>query len=136
MRRLAPFALLALLCLTPPAARAQGPSANPVETPTAADPLDRRAWATEVRAMRAAERAELAPLIRATREASPGSHAQAQRALEDAKREWRRRVLGAQLVRVRAAGLPERVQRLEQRIAELDAVRDRRPVPTPTGGDQ
>ena len=136
MRRLAPLALLTLLALIPSGAFAQGPSVDPVETLTASDPLDRRAWATEVRAMRAAEKRELAPLVRATREASPDSRASAQRALEDAKREWRVRMLTAQLLRVRAAGLAPHAQRIEQRIAELDAVRDRRPVPTPVGGEQ
>lgn len=133
---LALLSFFSLLLLISPGARAQGPSVDPVETPTASDPLDRRAWATEVRAMRAAEKLDLAPLVRAAREAAPGSHAQAQRALEDAKREWRRRVLGAQLARVRAAGLVPHAQRIEQRIAELDAVRDRRPVSAPVGGEQ
>ncbi len=137
MRPLVTLALFALLMSSPPRAAAQDRSMDAVDPPTAAEALDRRSWAVEVRALRAAERAALAPLVREAREAPPGSRAQAQRALEDAKREWRRRTLGAQLARVRAAGLTESAQRLEQRIAELDAVRDRRVLPAPpAGGDQ
>lgn len=143
MRRMLSLALsflLPLLALAAPVVRASDTPADVAATPSSAvDPLDRRAWATEVRALRAAERAELATLLRAAREAAPGTHAQAQRAIEDAKRQWRRRVLDAQLVRVRAAGLQTQVRHIESRIAELDAVRDRRTPAAPMqtdGGDQ
>lgn len=143
MRRLIPlvFSLL-LIALASPAPMAnadESPAERQATTSSAVDPLDRRAWALEVRAMRAAERAELAPLVRAAREAAPGSHAQAQRALEDAKRQWRRRTLEAQLTRVRAAGLGDNARRIETRIAELDAIRERRTPAAPAstdGGDQ
>lgn len=131
------FFLLPLLALAAPAVRADDAPADVAAAPSSAvDPLDRRAWATEVRAMRAAERAELATLARAAREAAPGAHAQAQRAIEDAKRQWRRRALEAQLARVRAANLHEQVRRIETRLADLDAVRERRVPAAPTGGDQ
>lgn len=136
MRPFLSLLFLALLVLSAPVARAEAPMTDPVDASAETDPLDRRAWAIEVRALRAAEKAELAPLAKAAREGAPGSRAQAQRALEDAKRSWRQRVLSAQLVRVRAAGLTEQAQRIELRIAELDAVNQKRVPAAPAGGDQ
>lgn len=124
--------LLLLLILTVPSgpARAEAPDAT-------AAPLDRGAWAREVRLMRSAERAELAELSRKARIAAPGAeHAQAQRALEAGKLVWRRRVLEAQLVRTRAAGLAETSRKLELRLAELDAVAQRRLPATPAGEER
>lgn len=123
------------LFLVVPLALARPALAEELSAPDAA--LDRRSWAQEVRVLRAAERAELAGLSRTARLAPAGpEHARAQRSLEDAKRAWRRRVLEAQLARVRAAGLVEFAQRIERRIDELDAVQQRRAPLAPAGGEQ
>lgn len=135
MRHPVRFPLLSVFMLCAVAAHAQVPVTGPAGPDGAgAGPLDRRSWAAEVRALRAAEARDLAPLARAAREAAPGSHAGAQLELEDAKRAWRRRALSAQFARVRTAGLAEHARVLEQRIAELDAVRDRRVPGAPAGG--
>lgn len=136
MRRFA-LCLATALILAIPAARAQ--DAEPPRVPDAAPgPLDRRAWAAEVRQLRAAEREALRTLVREAREAreaAPGEpRARAQAAIEAAKAEWRRRLLEAQLVRARAAGLAEQALQLEQRIAHLDAVAERRLPVAPAGG--
>jgi hypothetical protein len=126
--------LIALLAIAAPGSRAQGPDSRPAPAP-ARDPLDRRDWGAEVRQLRDAERAELGELARRARAAAPGAgQARAQRELEDAKRAWRRRLLEAQLARVRAAGLAEQAERIAQRIADLDAADRGRPAPAPAGG--
>lgn len=117
------WSLALAACLSaamPPVARSTeaGPTA-------ASDPArrleERRAWATQVRALRAQERAELDSLSRSLGQLPPGSGlARAQRDLEDAKRNWRRRMLQAQLERAHSAGKPENAARLRTRLAELD----------------
>ena len=122
--------LIALLAIPASGSHAQAP-----DGPTARNPLDRRDWGADVRRMRATEREELDALARRAREAGPGAaHAQAQRDLEDAKRQWRRRLLEAQLARVRAAGLADQAQRIEERLTQFDAVARRRVPVAPAGG--
>lgn len=124
------LSLLLAACAVVGVARAQ-------DREVAAAALDRGAWAREVRLMRSAERAELTELSRKARLAAPGAeHAQAQRALEAGKLAWRRRVLEAQLVRTRAAGLTETSRKLESRLAELEAVAQRRLPATPAGEER
>ena len=133
MRRPA-LVLLAALAIAAPGAHAQGTADRPAPE-ASRDPLDRRDWGAEVRRMRAAERAEVAGLSRRAREAAPGAaQAQAQRDLEEAKRQWRRRLLEAQLVRVRAAGLAEQALAIEARLAHLEAAARRRGADAPAGG--
>lgn len=127
------FALLAALALAAPAARAGSPDIAQAPHPA----LERRSWAQEVRHLRAQERAQLADLERAVREAAPGaSRAGAQRALESAKRAWNRRMLDMQLARVRAAGLAAQARQLEQRIGDLDALAAGRRPAAPAGGER
>lgn len=130
MRRLLLSLLLLISVMVGAGSRARAEEA-------VAAPLDRGAWAREVRLMRSAERAELAELSHKARVAAPGrEHAQAQRALEAAKLTWRRRVLEAQLTRTRAAGLVDASRKLEQRLTELEAVAQRRVPAAPAGGEQ
>ncbi len=132
MRRLL-LAFAAAFALAAPPAFAQEAPDRTGPAPVR-DPLDRRDWGAEVRRMRAEERAELDALARRAREAAPGmAQAQAERDLEHAKRQWRRRQLEAQLSRLRAAGRADEAARMEQRLAELDAM-GRRRAPNLPGG--
>lgn len=125
--------LTAALALAASPAFAQDAGGRP-EAPAVRDPLDRRDWGAEVRRLRAAERAELDALARRAREAAPGeAQARAQRDVEEAKQQWRRRQLEAQLGRMRAAGRADDARRVEQRLAEFDALARRR-APSPAGG--
>jgi hypothetical protein len=92
-------------------------------------------WATEVRDLRAREKADLASL----RERAVFAHgtavfAQAQRDLEVAKREWRLRVLDAQLRYSRQAGKTESAARIEERMRELRELAARRSAPAGQAG--
>lgn len=132
MRRLL-LALAAAFALAAPPAPAQEAPDRPGPAPVR-DPLDRRDWGAEVRRMRAEERAELDALVRRAREAAPGmAQAQAERDLEQAKRQWRRRQLEAQLSRLRAAGRADEAARMELRLADLDAMARRRTPVLPGG---
>lgn len=126
--------LIAALAIATPCSHARA-SEIPSDAPTARSPLDRRDWAAEIRRLRADERAELDGLARRAREAAPGAEqARAQRDLEEAKRQWRRRLLESQLTRMRAAGLTEPARRLEERLAQLDELAQRRAPGAPAGG--
>jgi hypothetical protein len=132
MRRPA-LILIAALAIAIPGSHARASEVRP-DAPPASDPLDRRDWAAEIRRMRADERAELGGLARRARDASPGAaQAQAQRDLEEAKRQWRRRLLETQLTRMRAAGLAAQARLLEERLARHDAMARRAPD-VPAGG--
>lgn len=125
--------LVAALALAAPAAFAQDAPERP-EAPPTRDPLDRRDWGAEVRRMRAEERVELGALARRAREAAPGeAQARAHRDLEEAKQQWRRRQIEAQLSRLRAAGRADEAARMEQRLADLDAMARRRTPVLPGG---
>jgi hypothetical protein len=118
---------------------ASGTESSPV---TAPDPAavrleERRMWATQVRELRAQERAELDSLARSVAQVRPGAdQAQAQRELEEAKRAWRRRMLQAQLTRAQAAGKPEHAARLRARLTELDMRAAQRAAARSTGGER
>lgn len=129
-----PLLLAALLSLplVAPAARADEPAAADAPARALAE---RRAWAARVRELRAQQRDALAAPTAALRELPPGeARAAAQRALEDAKREWRRRMLEAQLERARAAGQSQHAARLQDRIGEMDALARPHPAPRAGGG--
>lgn len=95
----------------------------------------RMQWATEVRDLRAREKADLASLReRAVFAHGTAGFAQAQRELEVAKREWRLRVLEAQLRYSRQAGKPESSARIEARMRELREHAAGRPAPAGQAG--
>ena len=101
---------------TPLPAAAQGGRAT-------IEPARRQAWAAELRDLRQREQADLAQRWQAARAATPGDgQAEAMRALEEAKRDWRRRVLATQLRYAREAGSLETAQRIELRMARLDSL--------------
>ena len=137
-RFVASLALAACLMVAAPHDSSAAESA-PV---TAPDPAavrleERRAWAVQVRELRARERAELDSLARAVAQVRPGAdQAQAQRELEEAKRAWRRRMLQAQLTRAQAAGKPEHAARLRARLSELDLRTAQRAAARSTGGER
>lgn len=136
MRTLCRSLVLAAVLATPlssPPARAQAPAAPA----PAADPVlaERRAWAVRVRELRAAARADLAQRTADVRALPPGpALADAQRSLETAKRDWRRRMLAAQLERADAAHQGAHATRLRARLAELDALDARSHAPARPGG--
>lgn len=117
------------------ASRSHAAPGTTTGTPAASDPAaarlaERRAWAEQVRALRAQERTELDSLARALGTQAPGAElARGQRELEAHKRAWRRRLLQAQLERAQAAGTPANAARLRVRLDELDAASARRTAP-------
>lgn len=129
------FALfvLSLVAAVSPAPRAAAQDQAPVtQTPEQAVRVQ---WATEVRDLRAREKADLASLReRALFAHGTAGFAQAQRDLEVAKREWRLRVLDAQLRYSRQAGRPESAARIEARMRELRELAARRSSPVGQGG--
>jgi hypothetical protein len=137
---LRPLLLLALLApaVSPPPARASEPAPAPAQAaPTDADRVlaERRAWASRVRELRAQERADLAQHAAELRSLPPGpSQAASQRALEDAKRTWRRRMLEAQLERATTAGQDAQASRLRARLADLNDLAARSHAPAVRGG--
>ena len=117
-------------------ARAEAPAPNVApESPAERVLAERRAWATRVRDLRAAERDDLARRAAELRALPPGpARADAQRELEVAKRDWRRRMLAAQAERAAAAGQDAHASRLRTRLAELDALDARAHAPARPGG--
>ena len=126
-----------LSAATPPDASAAATSPVVAPDPAAVRLEERRAWATQVRELRAQERAELDSLARSVAQVRPGAdQAQAQRELEEAKRAWRRRMLQAQLTRAQSAGKPEHAARLRARLTELDLRTAQRAAARSAGGER
>jgi hypothetical protein len=122
--------LFAALSPVPPAA-AQQPAAERPEPERAI----RAQWAAEVRDLRAREKADLAAhRERAALAYGTTGFAQAQRELEASKREWRLRVLDAQLRYSRLAGKTESASRIEERMRELRELGSKRTAPAAQGG--
>jgi len=137
-RFVASLALAAcLIAAAPPVASAAESAPVTAPDPAAVRLEERRAWAIQVRELRALERAELDSLARAAGQLSPGAdQARAQRELEDAKRAWRRRMLQAQVVRAQSAGKPEHAARLRARLSELDERTAQRAAARTAGGER
>lgn len=133
------YSLVLLVLLGPPFARpvraADSPPAEALADPAERTLAERRSWATRVRELRAEQRADLAQRVADLRALPAGpAHAEAQRALEDAKREWKRRMLAAQLERADAAGQGTHAARLRERITELESLTARAQAPVRRGG--
>lgn len=132
-RSLFALLVLSLVAALSPASRAA--SQEPAPEAPSAESAVRLQWATEVRDLRAREKADLAALReRAVFAYGTAGFAQAQRDLESAKREWRLRVLDAQLRYSRQAGKTENAARIEARMRELRELAARRPAPAGQGG--
>lgn len=124
------LSLVAAVSPAPPAAAQEQVLATP-----GPEQAVRLQWASEVRDLRAREKADLASLReRAVFAYGTAGFAQAQRDLEVAKREWRLRVLDAQLRYSRQAGKPEAVTHIEARMRELRDLAARRSAPAGQAG--
>lgn len=128
MRRLLPVLIVLAAVLAPvlpAAAQAQAPEQDAARL-EAARAL-RQQWAEEVRDLRVREHDDLGALhARAAAAYGTSGFAAAQRELEAAKREWRLRVLDAQLRYARKAGNAETAGRIEERLRQIREIAVRR----------